>query len=249
MASILITDRSGRALYEAIDPNGNKHVPRAAGRDPARLPQATIATEDSHFYAIPASIRSPSPARSGRTGARARRSPARSTLTQQLARNLYLTRAERTERTLRRKLREAWLAWRLERTYSKDELLALYLNTTYYGHFATGIEAAAQAYFGIHARELDLAQCALLAGLPQWPAGYNPIENLEAAPGRQAIVLGLMVEHGVHHAGPGRGGRRGSAGLRQHALPHRGAPLRHVGAEPARDAAGRRAAARRAGCG
>ena len=97
-----------------------------------------------------------------------------STLTQQLARNLYLPEAERTERTLRRKLREAWLAWRLERTHSKDELLALYLNTTYYGHFATGIEAAAQAYFGVHARELDLAQCALLAGLPQSPTALQP---------------------------------------------------------------------------
>ena len=66
----------------------------------------------------------------------------------------------------------------MERAHSKDELLALYLNTTYYGHFATGIEAAAQAYFGVHARELDLAQCALLAGLPQSPTAYNPIENL-----------------------------------------------------------------------
>ena len=84
----------------------------------------------------------------------------------------------------------------MERTYAKDELLALYLNTTYYGHFATGIEAAAQAYFGVHARELDLAQCALLAGLPQSPTAYNPIENLEAAQSRQAVVLGLMARHG-----------------------------------------------------
>ena len=113
-----------------------------------------------------------------------------STLTQQLARNLYLTETERNERSLRRKLREAWLAWRLERSYSKDGLLALYLNTTYYGHFAVGIEAAAQAYFGVHARELDLAQCALLAGLPQYPAGYNPIENLDAARRRQRLCWG-----------------------------------------------------------
>ena len=84
----------------------------------------------------------------------------------------------------------------MERTYAKDELLALYLNTTYYGHFATGIEAAAQAYFGVHARELDLAQCALLAGLPQSPTAYNPIENLEAAQSRQGIVLRLMARHG-----------------------------------------------------
>jgi len=120
-----------------------------------------------------------------------------STLSQQLARNLLLPEGERYEQTLARKVREAWLAWQLERKYSKDELLALYLNTTYYGHYATGIEAAAQAYFGMHAAELDLAQCALLAGLPQWPAGYNPIENPEAAAERQATVLRLMAEQGA----------------------------------------------------
>ena len=108
-----------------------------------------------------------------------------------------MTEEERSERTLARKIREAWLAWRLERKYSKDDLLALYLNTTYYGHYATGIEAASQAYFGIHTGELDVAQCALLAGLPQWPAGYNPVENLDAARRRQATVLRLMVEQGV----------------------------------------------------
>ena len=127
-------------------------------------------------------------------------------------------------------------------------MLALYLNTTYYGHFATGIEAAAQAYFGVHASELDLAQCALLAGLPQSPAGYNPIENLEAARRRQATVLRLMVEHGVISAGTGAGGRRGSAALRQHPLPDRGAALRHVGPGPARNAAGRGPARAGAGC-
>ncbi len=124
-----------------------------------------------------------------------------STLTQQLARNLLLPEGERYEQSLARKVREAWLAWQLERKYSKDELLALYLNTTYYGHYATGIEAAGQAYFGAHAGELDLAQCALLAGLPQWPAGYNPIENLDRARERQATVLRLMAEQGNISAG------------------------------------------------
>lgn len=195
-ASILITDRGGRLLYEVMDPSGNKHVPLALSQIPAACQQATIATEDHNFYHHPgvdplAIARAAwQNLRGGHTVSGA------STLTQQLARNLFLSAGERTEQTLRRKLREAWLAWRLERRYSKDELLALYLNTTYYGHYATGVEAAAGAYFGVHAAELDLAQCALLAGLPQYPAGYNPIENLEAAQARQATVLALMVEQG-----------------------------------------------------
>ncbi len=196
-ASILITDRHGRTLYEVMDPNGSKQVPVPLDEVPLACRQATIATEDSRFYDHPGvDLLGIARAlwqnwRTGETFSGA------STLTQQLARNLYLTPQERSERTLRRKLREAWLAWRLERTHSKDELLALYLNMTYYGHFATGIEAAAQAYFGVHARELDLAQCALLAGLPQSPTAYNPIENPEAAQRRQAVVLGLMARHGA----------------------------------------------------
>lgn len=195
--SILITDRQGRVLYEAIDPLGSKHVPLALSDVPRACQQATIATEDARFYSHPgvdpiAIVRAAwLNLVAGETVSGA------STLTQQLARNLLLPEGERYEQTLARKLREAWLAWQLERKYTKDELLALYLNTTYYGHYATGIEAAAQAYFGMHAAELDLAQCALLAGLPQWPAGYNPIENPEAATGRQATVLRLMVEQGA----------------------------------------------------
>ena len=143
-ASILITDRTGRTLYEAIDPNGSKQAPVPVAEIPLTCRNATIATEDSRFYAHPG-VDLLGIARAlwqnWRTGEAI---AGTSTLTQQLARNLYLPEAERSEHTLRRKLREAWLAWRLERTYAKDELLALYLNTTYYGHFATGIEAAAR---------------------------------------------------------------------------------------------------------
>lgn len=194
--SILIVDRQGRGLYEAIAPDGNKHVPLPLAQIPLACRQATLATEDSRFYEHPgvdplAILRAMWRNWRGEgpfSGA--------STISQQLARNLYLTEEERAERTLRRKLREAWLAWRLERRYSKDALLALYLNTSYYGHFAVGIEAAAQSYFGVHAQELDLAQCALLAGLLQYPAGYNPLEYPAAAARRQATVLALMVGDG-----------------------------------------------------
>ncbi|MBC8449860.1 MAG: penicillin-binding protein 1C [Chloroflexi bacterium] len=195
--STLIFDRHGRLLYEVIDPEGGKHVPLSLEAFPAACRQATIATEDANFYRHPgvdlvAILRSAwLNYRSGETVSGA------STLTQQVARTLLLEPEERYERSYRRKLREAWLAWRLERRFSKDELLALYLNQTYYGHFAYGMAAAAQAYFGKPVGELDLAECALLAGLPQYPAGYNPLENPSAAKVRQAIVFDLMVRHGV----------------------------------------------------
>ncbi len=193
---IRIEDRYGRLLYEAIAPNGSRHAPVPLAEIPLACRQATLATEDSHFYQHPG-VDLLAIARAIWTNWRGEGPfSGASTISQQLARNLYMTEEERGERSLRRKLREAWLAWRLERRYSKDDLLALYLNTTYYGHFAVGIEAAAQAYFGVHARELDLAQCALLAGLVQYPAGYNPLEYPEAARRRQATVLGLMVRDG-----------------------------------------------------
>lgn len=195
-ASILITDRHGRLLYEVIDPAGSKNVPLALDQVPLACRQATLATEDSRFYSHPG-FDLIAIARAAWYNLRGDRAfSGASTLTQQVARNLFLSAEERSARTLRRKIREAWLAWRLEQRYSKDEILGLYLNTAYYGHYAVGIEAAAQAYFGMRASELDLAQCALLAGLPQYPAGYNPIENLEAARARQATVLRLMTEQG-----------------------------------------------------
>ncbi|MEK9165180.1 MAG: transglycosylase domain-containing protein, partial [Chloroflexota bacterium] len=103
---------------------------------------------------------------------------------------------ERAERTMARKLRESILAWRLARAYSKDDILALYLNQTYYGHLAYGIESAAQTYFGRSARNLDLAECALLAGLPQAPAVFDPLSDPQAAKDKQAIVIDLMVKNG-----------------------------------------------------
>ncbi|MBK8046323.1 MAG: transglycosylase domain-containing protein [Anaerolineales bacterium] len=119
-----------------------------------------------------------------------------STLTQQLARTLLLSPDERFEQSLRRKLREAWLAWQLERRYNKEQLLALYLNQTYYGNFAFGLEAAAQVFFAKPARQLSTAECALLAGLVQYPTGYNPLADPETAKNRQLTVLRLMREGG-----------------------------------------------------
>jgi len=194
--STQIYDRNGRLLYEILDPHGGAHTPVSLADVPEACVQATIATEDASFYtnsgvdllaivrALWINLRGGEVLSGG------------STITQQLARNLLLLPEERTEISLERKAREAILAWRLSRRYSKDEILTLYMNESYYGNLAYGIEAASQTYFAKHATELDLAECSLLAGLPQSPVRYNPLENPDAAKGRQQVVLGLMAKHG-----------------------------------------------------
>ena len=119
-----------------------------------------------------------------------------STITQQVARTLLMSAQERSQRNLKRKLREAILAWQISRRYSKDQILSLYLNQTYYGGLAYGVEAAAQTYFGKPVSEMDLAESALLAGLPQAPNEYNPFTHPGAARQRQQTVLGLMEAAG-----------------------------------------------------
>jgi 1A family penicillin-binding protein len=194
--STLILDRHGRLLYEVIDPRRGKYQPVSLSTIPQACRNAVIATEDSRFYEHPGfdvwAI-----ARAIWLNIRERRIVSGgSTITQQVVRNLLLSPAERQERTLLRKLREMWLAWRLTALYTKDQILALYLNRSYFGHFAYGIEAAAQAYFGKPSDQLDLAECAMLAGLLQSPARYNPLEHPDAAKTRQQVVLHLMVKNG-----------------------------------------------------
>ena len=194
--SVRITDRNGRLLYEALAENGGRHVVLPLESIPVTLRQATIATEDRSFYTNPG-IDLTGILRAvwinlhgGETLAGG------STITQQVARNLLLDQSERGQRSLRRKLREVVLAWKITRHLSKDEILALYLNQTYYGGMAYGAEAAAQTYFGKSVSDLDLAESALLAGLPQAPSRYNPFTDLEAARQRQRVVLGLMQAAG-----------------------------------------------------
>ncbi len=116
-----------------------------------------------------------------------------STITQQLAKNLFLG----PERTLARKLREAVLALWLERTFTKRELLAIYLNRVYFGGGAYGVEAAAQRYFSRSASDLDVSQAAMLAGLLKAPSRYAPTTDLAGAQARAALVLDTMVDAGV----------------------------------------------------
>ena len=115
-----------------------------------------------------------------------------STITQQVTKSFFLT----PERSYKRKIKEAILAYRIDKTFSKAEILYLYLNQIYLGHGAYGVEAAAENYFGKSAKELNLAECAILAGLPQAPSRYSPFRNRERAKQRQIYVLNRMVGEG-----------------------------------------------------
>lgn len=198
--SLRITDRNGLLLYEIISGEGGRHAVIPLNAMAGCVSAATIAVEDKNFYNNPGvdmggmvralwiNLQGGSTIAGG------------STITQQVTRNLLL-KDELSERTLRRKLREVVLAWRLTQAYSKDEILSLYLNQTFYGGFAYGIEAASQTYFGKPARNLLLPECALLAGLPQAPGLYNPLDHPQQAKERQLVVLDLMEKNGAISAG------------------------------------------------
>src|SRR5665811_693232 len=115
-----------------------------------------------------------------------------STITQQYVKNVYFS----PEKTLRRKINEALVAIQIERNYTKDKILEMYLNTVYFGSGAYGIEKAAQTYFGISAKDLSVSQSALLAGLLKAPEVYSPFNNLNNAVERRSVVLSLMKEQG-----------------------------------------------------
>ncbi len=194
--SVRITDRSGRLLYEMLPNSSGRQTSVPLARIPLALQQATIATEDARFYQNPGVDLGGILRATWINLLGGETLSGGSTITQQVARTLLMTDQERAERTVRRKLRESVLAWELARRYSKDEVLAFYLNYTNYGGMAVGVEAAAQTFFGKPAAELDLAECALIAGLPQAPAIYNPFTDLDAARKRQSVVLGLMEKNG-----------------------------------------------------
>ena len=159
---------------------------------PPYLPKAFIAIEDRRFYdhfgIDPVGIGRAVMRNLNRGGV----TQGGSTLTQQLAKNLFLTQ----ERTASRKIQEAILALWLERTYSKDQILELYLNRVYFGAGAYGVEAAAQRYYGKSAREVSLSEAAVLAGLVQAPSRLAPNRNPDAAQARAQLVLTAMGEQG-----------------------------------------------------
>ncbi len=118
-----------------------------------------------------------------------------STITQQLVRNTVLS-DEQFDYTLKRKVREAYIAIQMEKMYTKDQILMMYLNTIYYGHGAYGIQAASITYFNKNASDLTLAEAAMLSGLPQSPSYYDPFQNPEAALERRNTVLDRMLTAG-----------------------------------------------------
>ncbi|SMC94820.1 transglycosylase domain-containing protein [Sporomusa malonica] len=115
-----------------------------------------------------------------------------STITQQLARNALLSQ----DQTIKRKVQEAFLSLQIERQYSKNEIFEMYMNQIYFGQGAYGVQTAAQVYFGKNVEDLNLAECALIAGIPKSPNYYSPSSNLKAAKERQAVVLEQMVKYG-----------------------------------------------------
>ncbi len=159
---------------------------------PGTLQDAIISIEDERFYrhwgidpigiarAFLVNVRH----RGTRQGA--------STITQQLARNLFLTR----ERTLARKIREALLSFQIERNFSKKQILEMYMNQIYFGEGAYGVESAARTYFGKHAENLTLPESAMLAGLPKAPTTYSPYKNPLNALTRRNVVLNRMANLG-----------------------------------------------------
>jgi penicillin-binding protein 1A len=170
-----------------------KRQPVPIGQVPAYLKEALIVTEDRKFYShsgidlkgILRAVIKDILAGGFVEGA--------STITQQLAKTLFLT----PEKTITRKIREAILAIQLERRYTKDELLTLYLNQIYLGSGAYGVESAARLFFGKTASDMNLAQCALIAGLPQAPSRYSPLVNPERAKQRRDLVLSIMRKRGI----------------------------------------------------
>jgi penicillin-binding protein 1A len=181
-----IFDRNGNLISELFI---YKREPVPFEKLPRNLINALLAIEDVNFYshrginlkrvfgALMANIR---------TG---RRGQGASTITMQLARTLFTGR----EKTYTRKLKEIWLSLKIEKRYSKNEILTLYFNQIYFGHGAYGIEAASQFYFDKPVNDLTLAECAMLAGLPQSPNRLSPLKNPTNARNRQELVLENMV--------------------------------------------------------
>jgi membrane peptidoglycan carboxypeptidase len=195
-------DRNGEYLYEYVDPLGGLRDPVPLDEISPYMIDATVATEDASFYSNPgvnfrglarAAMENLTPFGPGLF-----EGSGGSSITQQLVKNVYIDPSERFDRRVERKIKETVIAIELKREYSDDQILSWYLNSIYYGNFAYGVEAASQRYFGVAAKDLSLAQAAMLAGIPQAPGRYTPVipDNVARAEARQEEVLDLMVRHG-----------------------------------------------------
>jgi membrane peptidoglycan carboxypeptidase len=184
----IVTDKKGVLLADVGNHGDHRLAVKLNAIAPVMI-QATVAIEDRGFYTNPgfdisAIIRAAfDNLRSGHIVSGA------STITQQLAKQQFLT----PDQSVTRKLRELALAYELSQAYTKDQIMELYLNKSFYGSQSYGVEAAAEGYFHVHASKLDLAQAAVLAGLPQAPTEWNPVLHPDAAKLRQTQVLQAMV--------------------------------------------------------
>lgn len=186
---LTLQDRNGETFYTFYQPKQITYVP--ISEIPKAVQEAAIATEDKNFYSNPGfSVRGIARAffvniMAGKVV------EGGSTITQELAKNVFLS----SSRNVFRKYQELVLASELNRRFSKDDILEIYLNSVYFGEGAFGIENAAQVYFGIPAKDLTLSQSAMLIGLLPAPSAYSPVANPpDKALIRQKIVLGEMVE-------------------------------------------------------
>ena len=184
----VITDKRGVILADVGDQGNHRLAVKLKDINPMVI-KATVAIEDRGFYSNPgfditAIVRAAyDNFKAGHIVSGA------STITQQLAKQQFLT----PDQSVSRKLKEVALAYELSQAYTKDQIMELYLNKSFYGSQSYGIEAAAEGYFHIHASQLDLAQSAVLAGLPQAPTEWNPVLHPDAAKVRQTEVLNAMV--------------------------------------------------------
>ena len=185
----VIYDRNGNVLVELHAEQNRTYVPLA--NIPVQLRQGVIATEDQRFYehegVDPLGIM-----RALWVNVTQGKHQGGSTITQQYVVNTFI----RREDTITRKIKEAMLAYELETSYTKDEILEKYLNAIYFGHGAYGVQAAAVTYFGKDVGDLTTAECAMIAGVIRSPGSYSPRLDLEAAQDRRAIVLGQMLSLG-----------------------------------------------------
>ena len=194
-----IYDRTGQhLLYELLPPEGGDRTFVSLHQIPEHVRYATIALEDRTFYENPAGINVEGLIRAAINNLRGLPVQGGSSIAQQLIRNAVMTPEERYTRSYTRKIKEVILAYELTRQYpgleGKDLILEWYLNSVSYG-FPTGVEAAAEFYFGKQVAELNLAEATMLAHIPQYPA-LNPIDNPTAAKQRQEIVLDQMYLQG-----------------------------------------------------
>lgn len=184
-----VFSRDGKLLAEFGE---KRRIPLGYSEIPPRVQQAFLAAEDDRFYQHPG-VDYQALTRAAvefiRTGERRQGG---STITMQVARNFFLGR----EKTIVRKIKEIFLALRIEHELSKNEILSLYLNQIYLGNRAYGIGAAAKIYYGVSPQDLRLEQIAMLAALPKAPSSVNPIANLQRSLQRRNYILGRMAELG-----------------------------------------------------